>query len=166
MTIREVFDERRRKPPRGATSTQVQYAVALYRERYRQLSAAEFVSVLKSEHGIVIQGPGLYFALRKEGLIAPRPVKAWRLAAAGIAPHAEAPPPASTAESSVTTLDPSPIDPLQRLGRELQALTDRVDRLNARARDRLVDWRRGAGTIESAISAVAALKEFIAGLPK
>jgi transposase len=160
------LDEHRRKRLKGAASTQVQYAVALYRERYTSLSASEFARVLKSEHGIVLRGPGLYLALRKEGLIAPRPVKAWRLAAAGITPYLEAPPTASPSEVVVAAHAPPPMDPLQRIGRELQVLTDRVDRLNAQARDRIVDWRRGAGTIESALSAVTALKEFITGLPK
>lgn len=60
------LDEHRRKQLKGAASTQVQYAVALYRERYTSLSASEFARVLKSEHGIVLRGPGLYLALRKE----------------------------------------------------------------------------------------------------
>ncbi len=160
------FDEHRRKRLKEAASTQVQFAIALYRDRYTNLSASEFVHVLKSEHGIAIKGPRLYFALRKEGLIAPRPVKAWRLAAAGIIPHRAAPRPALPREVTVTGHDPSSIDPLQQTGRDLQAITDRVDRLNAQARDRIVDWRRGAGTIESARMAVDTLKEFIIGLRK
>jgi hypothetical protein len=144
-------DQRRRKRhQRAAASRQVQYAVALYRDRYRHLSAPEFVGVLRSEHGIVIQGPGLHIALRKEGLIATPPVKPWRLAAAGIVPLVEVPVTASTGQGM---RKPPPVDPLLRLGRELQALTDRVDRLNAQARDRIVDWRRGAGPLESAIDA-------------
>ena len=160
------FDKHRRKRLKGIGTTQVQYAVGLYRDRYRHLSASEFVRVLKSEHGIVLQSQGLYFALLKEGLIAPRPVKAWRLAAAGIDPDPEAASPASQTEVAAASRVPSPIDPSQRIGRELQALTDRVDRLNAQARDRIVDWRRGTGTLEAAIGAVNALKDFISGLPK
>ncbi len=158
-TTRAGFGAHRRKRIQAKPSPQVKYAVELYRQRYRHLSAHEFARVLRSEHDIQIRGPGLYVALRREGLVAPCPTKAWRLAAAGIMPE-------QPANEVVTTVQEAPVDSIQRLGRELQALTDRVERLNARARDSIVQWRRGAGTIEAAISAVGALKAFIAALPE
>jgi hypothetical protein len=141
-------------------STQIEYAVALYRDRYPGLSVADFTRVLEAEHGIAIPRPKLYVALRKDGLVTARPVKAWRLGAAPIQQRPDEAQAGSSNEAPAIR-PPAPMDPAQQLGRDLQALTDQVDRLNALARDRIVDWRRGFGTLDSARSAVAALKEFV-----
>ena len=76
-----------------------------------------------------------------------------------------APPPLAGTSRATTVSANASIDATLRVGQQLQGIIDEIERMNARARDRIADWRRGSGTLAPALQALNALKEFVLALP-
>jgi hypothetical protein len=156
------------RPRRGARSTQLAHAVALYRESYRGLSVSAFRRALKESHEIHVSHDALCDALRAEGVVAVRVPAAWvQGAAPARGPRMR---PSTRLEESPQREEAAPPPPQvvgePRVAHELQTCSDRVERLNATLRDRIVEWRRGQRPLDGAVAAFAALKDFVRKLPE